>query len=363
MKRFLCLGMILLILPFYAVAASTPPTDWPSMPVSQDSNAFSVAEWVQMEQDCEVYQGPGEAYAQDRYHEVKANQWIQVYGQDEDWALILYRPSENVFHFGYCPVSSLPDTTAVEPLQVWNEKTGTTGSGWITSDPLITVDETLLPQLCPVTYLCAFGDEWFYVELTQLDGRLRRGFVSEMSLFERNLLEGILASATSETAAEATPQAEPSPTPISEIDLSETEPSPTPVPETGLSEAAANTLAENVLLSRFQFTQTQIDALNINRTMWAGDNFPVCWLLEFYKGDYMDGEHVVSVAIDAVSGDLRGCYLMQDGVLVWYEADMLTDEIIARAYPPTPTTAPKNIFSPNRFIVHPSAPPGAIVSK
>ena len=210
------------------------------------------------------------------------------------------------------------------------------------------MDETLLPQLCPVTYLCAFGDDWFYVELTQLDGRLRRGFVSEMSFSDdkRNLLGDVQTAATLETAAEATPQAELSPTPIPEPGISEAEPLPTPVPETGLSEASAVTLAENVLLSRFQFTQTQIDALNINRTMWAGDNFPVCWLLEFYKGDYMDGEHVVSVAIDAVSGDLRGCYLMQDGVLVWYEADMLTDEIIGRAYPPTPTTAPKNIFSP-----------------
>ena len=141
MKRFLCLGMILLILPLYAVAASTPPTDWPSMPVSQDLKAFSVAEWVQMEQDCAVYQGPGEAYAQDRYHEVNTHQWIQVFGQDDDWALILYRPSENSYRFGYCPVSALPDTTDVEPLPVWMMQAGYVNIGWITSDPLVTMEK------------------------------------------------------------------------------------------------------------------------------------------------------------------------------------------------------------------------------
>jgi hypothetical protein len=341
MKRFLCIGMILLVLPFYAAAASTPPTDWPSVPAAQGSDAFYAADWVQMEQGCEVYQGPGEAYAQDRYHEVNAHQWIQVFGQDDDWALILYQPSENRYRFGYCPVSALPEATDVEPLPVWRMQTGTTGSGWITSDPLVTMDETLLPELCPVTYLCAFGDDWFYVELTQLDGKLRRGFVRVMSLCKHNPFGGVWAAATSETATEATPQAEPTPSPVPETGLSEAEPTPSPVPETGLSEAAAVTLAENVLLNRFHFTQTQFDALNINRLLWAGDNFPVCWLIEFYKNDYMDGEHVVSVAIDAVSGDLRGCYLKQNGILVWFEADMLTDEIIARAYPPTITSVPE----------------------
>lgn len=107
---------------------------------------------------------------------------------------------------------------------------------------------------------------------------------------------------------------------------------PSPVPSVGLSEHSAVTLAQSVLLSRFGFTQEQVDALNVNTTMWSGDNFPVCWLIEFYEGEYTSEGQVISVGIDAVSGDLRGCYLKQDGTMVWVDVDALNGA-------PTPSPA------------------------
>ena len=336
MKRFICMGLILLMLPLCARVDSAPPTDWPSVPASQGSDAFCNPKWVQMQQECETYQGPGEAYAQDQHHEVKADQWIQVFGQEEEWALILYSPSENIFRFGYCQMGALPESADIEPLSVWAKQDGTTESAWITSDPLTTLDEMLLPQLCPVTYLCALGDQWLYVELIQMNGKPRRGFIRPQSLYEHDMFGDVWVAATPCMAADATPE--------TTIDLTqetavgttpESEPSPTPVPVQNLSENAAVTLAKDVLLHRFHFTQEQIDALQINSTNWSGDNFPVCWLLEFYKGDYVSGEHVISVGIDANSGDLRGCYVKQNGFLVWVDVDALTDTIIAEAYPST----------------------------
>lgn len=318
MKRFLCMSLILLLLPFSAMADSTPPTDWPLVPASQGSDAFNKPQWAQMRQDCETYQGPGETYAQDHYHDIKVDQWIQIFGQESEWALILYSPAANVFRFGYCPMSALPESAEVEPIPVWAEMTGNTGSAWITSDPLITVDETLLPQLTLVTYLCALGDQWLYVELIQLDGLPRRGFIRPQSRYELDMFGSAWTASTPEMAATETPMSEPSTTPL---------------PEASLSEAAAVTLAKDVLLTRFHFTQEQMESFRMNSTYWVGDHFPIVWLIEFYKGDYVSGEHVISVGIDANTGDLRGCYIKQNGCLVWLETDELTEPVIAEAYP------------------------------
>ena len=337
MKRFLCLGLILLVLPVCAMAEGTPPTDWPSVPTSHGSDAFNNPQWVCMPQDCETYQGPGENYAQDEYHEVKANQWIQVFGQEKEWAFILYSPAESIYRFGYCSMSAMPESVDIEPISVWAEQSGTSASAWITSDPLKTLDETLLPQLCPVTYLCAVGDQWLYVELTQLDGKLRRGFIPPQNRYELDMFGDAWEAATPGAAATPMPVTLLTATPEATA-MSEPEPSPTSVPETNLSESAAVTLAKNVLLSRFHFTPEQIEALQFDTTNWAGDNIPLTWLIDFYNGDYFARDHVVTVGIDATTGDLRGCYMMQNGLTVWVDADALTDALIAESYPtPTPT--------------------------
>ena len=342
MKRCLCLLLVLILTPLASLAQGAPPEGWPDVPASKGSDAFNHAEWAQTTQDCEVFEGPGDAYAQDgRYGALEAGRWVRVFGREGTWALILYSPAQDVYRFGYCPVSALPDGDNVEPLPEWGGQYGVSGCGWITDDPLSTRDETFLPNECPVQYLCALGDDWLYVQLTQLDGSPRRGFILVRSLMERALFAQSPVSAPTPTPAAVTAAAY-APTP---------EPSPTMVPSAGLSQQTAVTLAENVLWERFGFTREQTDALNVNTMMWAGENFPVCWLIEFYRGDYTTETHVVSVGVDANTGDLRGCYLHLDGVWTWLEADALDAldaETVAEAFAPTPTaTASEHVIRPD----------------
>lgn len=134
--------------------------------------------------------------------------------------------------------------------------------------------------------------------------------------------------------------------PMMGVTAASTQP-PSAPPSYGLSEQSAVTLAQSVLLTRFGFTQERITELNINTTLWSGENFPVCWLIEFYTGEYRSDNHVISVGIDANTGDLRGCYLNRNGTEVWVEADALDGATIAGGPVPTPTPGSESVILPD----------------
>lgn len=143
------------------------------------------------------------------------------------------------------------------------------------------------------------------------------------------------------------------------------EPSPTAVSDSdnALSKASAVTLAKAVLLETFGYTQAQADALQYNATFWAGENMPVCYLVDFYRGARTAANRVISIAINAESGNLYGCELLLDtgwawGGWAWVAADGLTEDVLQRACVPTPDPTGNRIIpiEPTPTPVRSSAP-------
>lgn len=124
-----------------------------------------------------VYSGPGDDYlrAANGKAAVSTNDWIQVFGTEDGWALIQYDISSNQMRFGYIEASALPKNADVDELAFSPVDAYITRRTTLTDDPLNTlwVLETL-PEGAWVTWLATMG-EWAYVESST--GDLMRGFV------------------------------------------------------------------------------------------------------------------------------------------------------------------------------------------
>lgn len=124
-----------------------------------------------------VYSGPGEDYlrAANGKASVSTNDWIQVFGVEDGWALIQYDISSSQMRFGYIDASALPKNADVAELDFQPVNAYTTRRATITDDPLNT--QWALATLHDgawVTWLATMG-EWAYVESTT--GDAIRGFV------------------------------------------------------------------------------------------------------------------------------------------------------------------------------------------
>lgn len=129
-----------------------------------------------------VYSGPGAGYLRsgDGKASVSTNDWIQVFGTENGWALIQYDISADHMRFGYIDADALPsgarvDALAFRPVDAYlNRRAGVTDDPLNTQEPLVT-----LPEGAWVTWLATMG-EWAYVESST--GDLLRGFVPVSSL-------------------------------------------------------------------------------------------------------------------------------------------------------------------------------------
>ena len=169
MKKLLCLLLTLCCLVAAAALAEPPayPDDLPSaQPVLLASGRKHA-----------VYSGPGQDYlrAADGKAAVSTNDWIQVFGTEDDWALIQYDVSVSQMRIGYIPASSLPDGAQVSELSLLPVTAYTTRRSTLTDDPLNSQSALLtMPEGAWVTWLATMG-EWAYVESTT--GDMVRGFV------------------------------------------------------------------------------------------------------------------------------------------------------------------------------------------
>lgn len=126
-----------------------------------------------------VYTGPGEDYARSGNGKgsVSTNDWIQVFGQEEDWIMIQYDISSERYRIGYIKAAALPKKASVKELD-WGNACDAymTTSADVTDDPL--GSQTVIAHLDSDDRLVWLGTmgEWAYVEFGQ-DGEKMRGFV------------------------------------------------------------------------------------------------------------------------------------------------------------------------------------------
>jgi len=136
-----------------------------------------------------VYTGPHAEYlrAADGKAAVSTNDWIQVFGVQDGWALIQYDISSTQMRFGYIEASALPGGVQVAPLRFLNQDAYLTRRAALTDDPLNSQSTLLtLPEGAWVTWLATMG-EWAYVESST--GDLVRGFVPLSSLTMHRVFE------------------------------------------------------------------------------------------------------------------------------------------------------------------------------
>lgn len=106
---------------------------------------------------------------------VSTNDWIQVFGQEEDWILIQYAIDKDHYRFGYIPAKALPKKTTVKELAFVRTAARLQYAVPVTDDPLFSGAELTRLQSGEEVILLANMGQWAYIEV---DGQKKcRGFV------------------------------------------------------------------------------------------------------------------------------------------------------------------------------------------
>lgn len=124
-----------------------------------------------------VYQGPGEEYGQAGNGKavVSTNDWIQVFGKENDWILVQYDITSEHMRIGWITESALPRNVSVDELIFTPITAKTIENVNLTDDPLCSqVSIKSIPKDAKVNWLATMG-EWAYIEYC--DSQIIRGFV------------------------------------------------------------------------------------------------------------------------------------------------------------------------------------------
>ncbi|MBR1585742.1 MAG: hypothetical protein IJ662_09400 [Clostridia bacterium] len=156
-----------------------------------------------------VYTGPGKDFyrAADGKAAVSTNDWIQVFGYEDDWILIQYDITADHLRFGWIPRSTLPKGADVGPLNLGDQTIILRQDTFLTDDPL--KSRSRLEALAAgrqITWLATMGD-WYYVQ----DEETRmRGFVpaSAAAAYEINGSVGAYTGSYADSVYAASARAE-----------------------------------------------------------------------------------------------------------------------------------------------------------
>ena len=154
----------------------------PDIPVTNDSYAMPQAQNIKFTSNkkCAVYSGPGKHYLRSANGKasVSTNDWIQVFGYQDDWILIQYDISSDHMRIGWIQKSALPKKASVSQLNMSNTPAYTVQQAIVTDDPLNSQQSIYtIPQGQQVTFLMKMGS-WDYVSYS--DGKTSfYGFVRE----------------------------------------------------------------------------------------------------------------------------------------------------------------------------------------
>ena len=160
-------------------------TQPPTLPVNTQRDALPEGKTGSFCKDEKypVYSGPSESYyrAANGKASVSTNDWIQVFGCENDMVLIQYAISSEKSRFGYIPAEAVQDRSQLEVLEPAYLPASVSKACGLTDDPLKTKGEIArLKDGEDVRYLATFGSEWTYVET--LTEPPMRGFVPSESI-------------------------------------------------------------------------------------------------------------------------------------------------------------------------------------
>lgn len=155
-------------------------TQPPTLPVNTQRDALPEGKTGSFRKDEKypVYSGPSEDYyrAANGKASVSTNDWIQIFGCENDMVLIQYAISSEKSRFGYIPSEAVRDRSQLEVLEPAYLPASVSKACSLTDDPLKTKAEVArLGEGEAVRYLATFGSEWTYVET--LTEPPMRGFV------------------------------------------------------------------------------------------------------------------------------------------------------------------------------------------
>lgn len=114
-----------------------------------------------------VYQGPGEEYGQAGKGKavVSTNDWIQVFGRENDWIMIQYDISSDHMRIGWIKAEALPKNADVPELYFAPIYAAPVSDVSLTDDPLFSQTSVMtIPKGTQIYWLARMGD-WAYVEL------------------------------------------------------------------------------------------------------------------------------------------------------------------------------------------------------
>lgn len=127
---------------------------------------------------------------------VSTNDWIQVFGREDDWILIQYAIDKDHYRFGYIPVNALPKKASVNQLEFLYTRAATATTVTVTDDPLFSQSSLVTLQAgSTVTWLATMG-KWAYIERST--GDYLRGFVPLESISIDNFDLSIISNALAE---------------------------------------------------------------------------------------------------------------------------------------------------------------------
>lgn len=129
-----------------------------------------------------VYSGPGVDYrrAANGKAAVSTNDWIRVFGAEDNWAFIQYSISASQMRFGYIQATNIPQGTQLDPLSFSPDLVNVLKDTTITDDPLGESRSvgTLHAGQANCYRLATLNEHWVYVEAVLEDGQKIRGFVA-----------------------------------------------------------------------------------------------------------------------------------------------------------------------------------------
>ena len=140
-----------------------------------------------------VYSGPGEHYVRGANGKalVSTNDWIQVFGVTDGWAMIQYDITASHMRIGYIKATALPKNAKVQELALYPQSKLVGRSTQMTDDPLFSKEGIhSLKAGVELTQLSTLGTDWAYVEL-QAGDSLLRGFVPASDLMDKPSLNQI----------------------------------------------------------------------------------------------------------------------------------------------------------------------------
>ena len=134
-----------------------------------------------------VYTGPGEHYerANNNKAVVSTNDWIQVFGVEQGYAMIQYAISSEQRRIGYINAAFLPENASVSALEFGYVPVIITQKAELTDDPLGKKIPLHTLQAGTEALLLAVMDDWEYVEWNGGEKPVR-GFVPATAVQQEN---------------------------------------------------------------------------------------------------------------------------------------------------------------------------------